>query len=252
MSIAPKYIVGNWKMHGDPMKAAALAEAVGRACVGLPAHVETVVCPPSILIPDVARQLSGSSVKTGGQDCHSEREGAYTGDISAPMLAAAGCTHVIVGHSERRINHMESDELVNAKADAALTAGLVPIICVGETQEERDGGRAEDVVGRQVEESIPEGAGDRHFVLAYEPVWAIGSGKTPTADDIRDMHHYIMKRASFRIGRPVAVLYGGSVKAANAEEILAIPGVAGVLVGGASLKAEEFGKIIAAAAALKG
>ncbi len=229
-------IAGNWKMHGDPALASALCHAA--AAVAPAPGVQVVVCPPAPLLAQVCGELAGSHVKVGGQDCHAEAQGAFTGDISAPMLKAVGCTHVIVGHSERRTLHGETSADVRKKAQAALKAGLTPIICIGETLAQREAGKEREIVGEQLRESLPDG----YFILAYEPVWAIGSGRTPTEGDIRAMHDYITGIVKAR-----PVLYGGSVNAANAASILAVPGVSGVLVGGASLKADEFGRIIAAA-----
>jgi len=263
-----KTIVGNWKMHGEPAMAHDLALAVADAADKLPAGIEVVVCPPAILISQVITSLIGSKVKVGGQDCHSQPSGAFTGDIGAPMLKAAGCSHVIVGHSERRLYHQESNEDVRQKAARAIESGLIPIICVGESEAERDSGQAMEAVGRQLVESIPGwgrsysaganlaplpasplmGEGKCHFLLAYEPVWAIGSGKTPSGDDIRQMHLHIRSVAALQLGlapERISVLYGGSVKAANAREIIGVEGVSGVLVGGASVKAEEFCNIVA-------
>lgn len=275
------HIVGNWKMHGTPETARRLAEAVTQA--KFQSQSVVVLCPPAVLIAEVAAIARAGAIKVGGQDCHAAAEGAFTGDVSAPMLKAAGCDYVIVGHSERRQQHGETSEDVRQKAAAAIAAGLIPIICIGETDSERAAGKAFEVVARQVEESIPsplvgegrvggvversrlspgqqlsnadsekksESAGKlADFILAYEPVWAIGSGKTPTADDIRAMHAEALKVAAERTGlaqNQISVLYGGSVKAANAKEILSQAGVSGVLVGGASLNAEEFCKIIGA------
>lgn len=248
MENGKKLIAGNWKMHGDAETATALAKAVASFSAGPPMAVEIVLCPPFPLIQVAAQAVAGSTVKLGGQDCHAEAEGAHTGDVSAPMLKSLGCTYVITGHSERRIHHRETSGDVGRKAAAAIAAGLVPIICVGETQAERDGGKAESVVAAQIGESLPKSCSKGNFVLAYEPVWAIGSGKTPTAHDIAAMHAHILSVAAKQTGLAngeISVLYGGSVKAANAKEILSIEGVGGVLVGGASLKAEEFCKIIA-------
>ncbi len=247
------YIVGNWKMHGNAATARQLAASVA-AGFKASQHIEVVLCPPAMLMGEVKAVVTGSSLKMGGQDCHGEKEGAYTGDISAAMLKEAGCSYVITGHSERRMFHKETSADVSKKAAQAMAAGLVPIICIGETEAERDAGKALDVVKKQVEESLPKEASRGDFLLAYEPVWAIGSGKTPTSADIRQMHAQILAVAAKQTGLPqgrIPVLYGGSVKAANAPEILATEGVAGALVGGASLKADEFGRIIAAAVELK-
>jgi triosephosphate isomerase len=244
-----KLVVANWKMYGQPAMARQLAAAVVQQAAQTSA-ASVVMCPPAILVADIAKSLDNQMVAVGGQDCHADAEGAHTGDISAVMLKDAGCSHVIVGHSERRTNHGETSAQVNAKAARAIVSGLIPIICIGETLAEREKGEAEAVVGAQLRQSIPDSAAQGNFVLAYEPVWAIGSGKTPTTDDIRQMHRYIVSVASERTGvapAAVAVLYGGSVKAANAKDIMATEAVAGVLVGGASLKADEFCSIIAAA-----
>ncbi len=216
-------------MHGTRESARALAAAIRPA-----ANATIILCPPFTLLAE-----AGTKFALGGQDCHAQAQGAHTGDISAAMLKDAGCTYVIVGHSERRQNHGETDASVHAKAGAALTAGLTPIVCVGETLEQRKSGRAEAVVAQQIRESAPQG----EFILAYEPIWAIGTGETASEADIAAMHRHI--KTLLPANTPV--LYGGSVKASNAKEILYIPGVDGVLVGGASLKAEEFCAIIDAA-----
>lgn len=243
-----KLIVGNWKMHGNAAMAHALAESVAAAAAASKADV--AVCPPATLLTQVVGWLIGAKVKTGGQDCHAEAEGAHTGDISAAMLKEAGAAYVIVGHSERRAAYGETNAEVAEKAAIAMKSGLIPIICVGETAEQRKAGREKAVVGRQVKESLPEGAVSSHFVLAYEPVWAIGSGRTPTPEDIREMHAHVTAVAARHTGLTadkICVLYGGSVNAANAAILLAIDGVGGVLVGGASVKAEEFTTILRAA-----
>lgn len=235
-------------MHGNP----ALAQALLPVLKAAPAAVELVICPPAVWLAQVTDMLKGTPAKTGGQDCAAQPEGAYTGDISAGMLKEAGASYVIIGHSERRGLHQESNDTVRGKMAQALRAGLVPILCVGETQAEREAGGAEAVTARQVTESLPDGADKSRFILAYEPVWAIGSGRTPTTEDIRLMHAHIQAVAAERTGlasEGISVLYGGSVKGDNASAIMATAGVAGVLVGGASLKVEEFGGIIAAAAA---
>lgn len=245
-----KRIIGNWKMHGDAAMAHPLTEAIAEVADKLPPTIEVILCPPTILLSQVAHWLIGSAVKLGGQDCHIQPEGAYTGDISAPMLEGAGCSYVIVGHSERRQYHKESNDTVRQKAARAMKTGMIPIICIGETEAERTSGKTEEILGLQVRECLPEEAKPGNFVLAYEPVWAIGSGKTPTSDDIRQIHGYIASVTSKRSGIPqdkVSVVYGGSVNTDNAQEILATEGVSGVLVGGASLKAELFSRIIAAA-----
>lgn len=252
--IMKKTIIGNWKMNGTRQGAVALAREVARFAAEVRTPHEVVLCPPAHLLDCVGKALQATVVGLGAQDCSAHSGGAFTGEISAGMLADVGCGYVIVGHSERRAYHFETNALVKAKAEAALAAGLVPIICVGETLEEREAGRAEAVVSAQIFASLPSneyqlpptqpspqrGEGYlAHFLLAYEPVWAIGSGKIPSNDDIAAMHAHILRECP-----QAKVLYGGSVKAANAAEIMAIAGVSGVLVGGASLKAEEFCGII--------
>jgi triosephosphate isomerase (TIM) len=240
-------IAGNWKMHGLGAEAASLASAVGTGAGGL--ACDLLVCPPFTQLARVAYLLAGGPVGVGGQDCHAEAQGAHTGDISAPMLADAGARWVILGHSERRQNHAETDAMVRAKAVAAIAAGLTPIVCVGETEEERNAGWQTGVVGGQLSGSLPEGFAG---VVAYEPVWAIGTGKTATEDDVATMHGYI-REALVRLlghgGAAVRILYGGSVRPANAESLLAVPEVGGALVGGASLKADDFLAIARAARA---
>jgi triosephosphate isomerase len=233
-------VAGNWKMNGLGASAAQLDNMIAGAAK-LPAHVDVLVCPPFTLLAAFAARARGSRVAIGGQDCHAKAFGAHTGDISAEMLADAGARAVIVGHSERRSDHHETDAEIHAKALAAQRAGLLPVVCVGETRVERDAGKAHDVVGGQLTGSLPESAAD--FVVAYEPVWAIGTGLTPTPKDVRDMHGFIRKQLAARFGdesQTVRILYGGSVKASNAAELLAIDNVDGALVGGASLNAEEF------------
>lgn len=238
------YVVGNWKMHGRRQAAGALLRACADAASAAGPEVEVVVCPPAVWLTEAASIIAPSPLKLGGQDCHAQAEGAFTGDISAPMLREAGCDFVIVGHSERRAGHGETDAQVRAKAEAAIRAGLRPIICVGEPPAERAAGRAGAFVLAQAKASVPERLDASQFLLAYEPIWAIGSGRTPSAAEIEEIHGRLA--AAFP-GAPV--LYGGSVKKTNALEILKIPGVGGVLVGGASLAAAEFGGIIAAASA---
>ena len=231
-------IAGNWKMNGNLASAADLAAAVRDGAAGLPADL--LVCPAFLHVPSVAALLAGSPVAVGAQDCHAVAHGAHTGDIGAPMLKDAGASHVILGHSERRIDHFEKDELVRHKAVAAIAAGLVPIVCVGETEGQRVAGQAEAVVRRQVAESVPEGFAG---IVAYEPVWAIGSGRTPTEADIAAIHGVIRTRLVEHLGeagRTVRILYGGSMKPGNAKAILAVPNVDGGLVGGASLAAPDF------------
>jgi triosephosphate isomerase (TIM) len=240
-------VVGNWKMHGLGAEAAALAREVRAGAEGSPADL--VVCPPFTQIAAVAAILADSAVGLGGQDCHPEPAGAHTGDISAPMLRDAGACFVILGHSERRAAHGETDALVRAKAAAAARAGLTPIVCVGEDEVEREARRAEGTVAGQLAGSLPE---DFSGIVAYEPIWAIGSGHTPGAGEIAAMHAGIRAQlvASFGpAGKSVPILYGGSVNPDNAAAILAVPEVGGGLVGGASLIAAEFLAIAAAAPA---
>jgi triosephosphate isomerase len=207
------------------------------------AAVDILVCPPATLVAEFAAAAAGSPVRIGAQDCHAEPAGAFTGDLSAEMLKDAGASAVIVGHSERRSYHRETDGDVRAKALAARRAGLCAIVCVGETRAERDGGSALSVVGTQLDGSVPDGATAGNLVVAYEPVWAIGSGLTPTPSDIAEMHGLVRRRLVARFGTEgegIRILYGGSVKPANARELMQVTDVDGALVGGASLKADEF------------
>jgi triosephosphate isomerase len=239
-------IAGNWKMNGLRADGLALARAVaGFAAGGGAARCDVAVCPPATLVAEVAAALAGSAVAVGGQDCHAQAKGAHTGDIAAEMLADAGCRLVIVGHSERRTNHGETDAQVRAKAQAAHRAGLLAIVCIGETEAERDAGQTIAVVTRQLAGSVPDGAGAANAVVAYEPVWAIGTGRTPTAAEIAEVHARIRAdlAARFADGEAMRILYGGSVNARNAAEILRIAHVDGALVGGASLDAESFAAI---------
>ena len=240
-------VAGNWKMNGLASSAAELARMIeGARAV---ANADLLVCPPATLVAAFAAQARGSQVAIGAQDCHAAKNGAYTGDISAEMLADAGATAVIVGHSERRSLHGETDAQVNAKAQAVWRAGLFAIVCVGETKEERAAQRTLDVVGAQLDGSVPDGATAQTLVIAYEPVWAIGSGVTPTPADVAAVHGFIRKRLRERLGSPaegIRILYGGSVKPSNAKELMAVADVDGALVGGASLKAADFLGIAAA------
>ena len=237
-------IAGNWKMHGTLHEALSLAAAVHAGATGLAAAL--VVCPPALHVAAVAVALRGGAVAVGGQDCHAAAKGAHTGDNSAPMLADAGASHVILGHSERRADHAETDAMVHAKVLAALDAGLVPIVCVGETEAERLSGQAEAVVTRQLGESLPDTFAG---VIAYEPVWALGTGRVPTEADIAAIHAAIRAAlvARFAGGGTTPILYGGSMKPTNAAAILALPNVDGGLVGGASLVAGDFLAIARAA-----
>ena len=241
-----KLAAGNWKMNGINASlsevAALLKSHPAPAC-------EMLLCPPSPLLSRMADLATGTQLKLGGQDCHAETSGAYTGDVSAEMLADAGATHVILGHSERRAMHGETDAVVLAKAQAAIAADLTAIICVGETERQRDAGATLDVIGAQLLSSLPTEATSANVVIAYEPVWAIGTGRTPTLPEIADVHLFLRSRLTARMGADaleVRLLYGGSVKPSNAAEIFALPNVDGALVGGASLKAVDFGAIVAA------
>jgi triosephosphate isomerase len=243
-------IAANWKMNGLRADGLALARAVAARATafgaGLPGEV--LICPPATLVDAVGGALEGSPVLLGGQDCHARPSGAFTGDIAAPMLKDLGASHVILGHSERRALHGEGDQEVRAKAEAALAAGLIAIVCVGETEAQRDGGDTLAVIVAQIDGSIPANATSGSLVVAYEPVWAIGTGRTPTLPEIAEVHHAIRERLAARIvgGGDVRILYGGSVKPSNAAEVLALADVDGALVGGASLKADDFWAIVTA------
>ncbi len=240
-------IAGNWKMNGLTADGEALARAVAAGSTGV--GCDLLVCPPSVQIGSVGQLLSGTSVALGAQDCHAAEGGAHTGDISAEMLADMGCGYVIVGHSERRADHGERDAVVQAKASAAYRAGLIAVVCVGETESERDAGQADAVVAGQIGGSLPNDATAANTVIAYEPVWAIGTGRTPTAEDVQAIHSHIRATVSASHGAEMAnkvrLLYGGSVKPGNAAELMALADVDGALVGGASLVAEDFLSIAA-------
>ena len=243
--MAPKKLAaGNWKMNG---LTAALAEL--DAIAARDNGCDVLICPPATLI--TAAVAHSGEVAIGGQDCHAKDAGAHTGDISAAMLRDAGASHVILGHSERRTDHAETDPQVAAKAGAAYGAGLVAVICIGETEAERDGGQTLDVIAAQLAGSVPDAATAANTVIAYEPVWAIGTGRTPTNDQIAEVHALMREKlaARFADGADFTLLYGGSVKPGNASEIFDIPHVNGALVGGASLKAADFGPIVDALAA---
>ncbi len=248
-SSAPKLIAGNWKMNGvkaDLAEVETLVQALGN----LAPDCIVAVCPPATLLQQVSAKSGKGTIKTGGQDCHVAEKGAFTGDIGAAMLRDAGASYVIVGHSERRTLHAETDGMVKAKARAALDARLTPIICVGETQRERENGVAVTVVEQQLNGSTPALKAGETMVIAYEPVWAIGTGLVPSLEDIAEMHGAIrdwLGRHVGEAGAQVSILYGGSMKPDNARAILAIDDVDGGLIGGASLKVEEFLSIIRAA-----
>ncbi|MFN3668562.1 MAG: triose-phosphate isomerase [Brevundimonas sp.] len=241
MMQTPKLIAGNWKMNGLGASLGEV-ETLRAALAETPAACRVALCPPATLVERMAR-VAGEGIEIGGQDCRAETHGAFTGDVSAAMLRDAGATLVILGHSERRQGYGETDALVAAKAEAALDAGLEPIVCVGETLEQRQAGRAVKVVRGQVLASLPAALAGRPFAVAYEPVWAIGTGLTPTLEQIEEVHRAVRAAMIERLGLGVAavpILYGGSVKPDNAADILAIPEVGGALVGGASLKAADF------------
>jgi triosephosphate isomerase len=237
-------VAGNWKMNGFSASMGELEAMIKGYGPALAAKADLLVCPPFTLIGKFAAAAAGSKVMVGGQDCHAKASGAHTGDISAEMLKDSGAQAVIVGHSERRADHGENDALVRAKAEAAHRAGLLAVICVGETLAEREAGKTLDVVGRQIRGSVPEGADGARVVVAYEPVWAIGTGKTPTVADIAEVHGSIRQVLTERFGGQAAgairILYGGSVKPENARTLLQAKDVDGALVGGASLKANDF------------
>lgn len=235
-------VAGNWKMNG---LAAAMVELNGikAGAEPLASKVELMVCPPATLLAQFAWAAKGGKLTLGGQDCHANASGAHTGDIAAEMLKDAGASAVIVGHSERRTDHHETDAQVRAKALAAHRAGLTAIVCVGEQRAQREAGETLTVVGGQLDGSLPDAATPANLVIAYEPVWAIGTGLTPTPADVAEVHAFIRKKLGERYGAQGAamrILYGGSVKPSNAKELLGLPNVNGALVGGASLKATDF------------
>ncbi|QJD15502.1 triose-phosphate isomerase [Paracoccus sanguinis] len=240
-----KLAAGNWKMNGTRAALAEIAPLAPQA-----GGVDVLICPPATLVAAMA-EAAPKGIAVGGQDCHAEASGAHTGDIAAEQLRDAGASHVIVGHSERRTDHAETDAQVAAKATAAHRAGLVAVICVGETEAQRDADETLAVIAAQLAGSVPEGATAANTVIAYEPVWAIGTGRTPTVEQIAEVHAAMRKALSDRLadGAEMTLLYGGSVKPGNAAEIFAIANVDGALVGGASLKAADFGPIVAALAA---
>ncbi len=247
-SVRRKLVVGNWKMNGSRAANAPLLSGLVFQAASWRAEVS--LCVPACYIADVAAALGGSAIAWGGQDCSAHESGAYTGEIGAPMLRDLGCSHVIVGHSERRSQHAESDALVAAKAERAVASGLVPIICVGETLTEREAGQTESVVGRQLDAVCERLGADMSLaVVAYEPVWAIGTGKTASVDEAQAVHRHLRERLAARRADAgsIRILYGGSVKADNAAALFAAPDIDGGLIGGASLKAADFAAICAAA-----
>ncbi|WP_187971746.1 triose-phosphate isomerase [Aquibium microcysteis] len=236
-------VAGNWKMNGTSASLPEVRAIANGFMRGLDAECDALLCFPSTLLWRAQQLLASTPVKAGGQDCHVRASGAHTGDVSAEMLKDAGASHVIVGHSERRADHGEDDATVRAKAQAAWSAGLVAIVCVGETRAERDAGETLAVLSRQLAGSIPDGASARTMIVAYEPVWAIGTGLTPSPQDVAAAHAHIRAELHRIVGDAAAtmrILYGGSVKPSNAVELLGIDNVDGALVGGASLKAADF------------
>lgn len=248
MNAIRPFVAGNWKMHGQSEALAEIRSLLDLVARGPIPEADVMLCLPATLLSRASELLSGSVITLGAQDCHPEATGAHTGDVSAEMLADAGAKAVIVGHSERRTDHGEADDLVAAKAAAAYRAGLMAIICIGETERERREGATLGVVGGQLEGSLPPSANAANTVIAYEPVWAIGTGLTPMPSDVAEVHGFIRERLRKRLGAldggRVRILYGGSVKPSNAGELLVIPNVDGALVGGASLKASDFYAIL--------
>lgn len=236
-------VAGNWKMNGN-RAALPQVEAIAAGATGtLGEKIDVLICPPATLVSTAAGVVEGSPLAIGAQDCHAAASGAHTGDLSAGMLRDAGATHIIVGHSERRTDHHESNELVCAKAQAVIGEALIAIVCIGETEAERKAGKTLDVLGVQLAGSVPDMATARNTVIAYEPVWAIGTGLTPTVNDVEEAHGFLRRTLEERFGETggaMRLLYGGSVKPANAAELMAVGNVDGALVGGASLKASDF------------
>ena len=247
MDFRKKLIAGNWKMNGT---GEALEEVAKLRAAHPEPTCEIIICPPATLLALMSALPVANTIATGGQDCHHEQTGAHTGDISGQMLVDAGASYVILGHSERRADHGETDDDVCAKARAAIDAGLIVVICVGETLAQREAGHTLAVVAAQLAGSIPDIATDKNLVVAYEPVWAIGTGKVATLEQIGEVHDFIRqtleKKLGADVGRSTRLIYGGSVKAANAADIFAVSNVDGALVGGASLKAADFSPIITA------
>ena len=243
-------IAGNWKMNRLTHDAEALASSIfeGLQSTGAEPQADVLICPPFTQIATVRRIVADSRIAVGGQDCHVSDTGAHTGDIAAPMLRDLGVTHVILGHSERRRDHFETDEIVRQKCVAAARAGLIPIVCIGESADQRADGRQEDVVGGQISGSLPDGF---QGMVAYEPVWAIGTGRFATEADVAAMHGFVRATLVVQLGKhpggTIPILYGGSVNTANAAALLGVPEVGGALVGGVSLKAREFLSVVRAA-----
>ncbi len=249
-----KLIAGNWKMNGLRTDSASLVSGLLSHRASEPDFdADMLICPPATLLDRVGQRLAGGPILLGAQDCHVEQTGAFTGDVSAAMIKDMGASHVIVGHSERRSGHQEGNALIRAKADAALAVGLTAIVCVGESEPERRAGRACDVVCAQLSGSIPGGASPETLVVAYEPIWAIGSGRIPTEEEVVEIHSHLRRCLQDLLGghaSGVRILYGGSVSPSNAREFLALPDVDGCLVGGCSLKADDFWAIALASQGL--
>ena len=239
-----KLIAGNWKMNCLQEEGLSLAKAVAAKVKAQKWDCDFLICPPFTLLTSIKKCLRGTKIALGAQDVHFAEKGAHTGDISPLMLKDAGCTYTLIGHSERRVDHFESNDLICKKAIAAHNAGLNTVICIGETGDERDAGKTIKVCQEEINGSVPDDSTAKNTVIAYEPIWAIGTGKTPTAADVQEVHAAIRKALSKKLGKAVAnkmrILYGGSVKPANAKELLSLPDVDGALIGGASLKAEDF------------
>lgn len=236
-------VAGNWKMNGLNAGLTQIMLIKNAFLGGLDSDVDALLCVPTTILAHSVEYAKSSPLKIGGQDCHANDSGAHTGDISAPMLKDAGATHVIIGHSERRVDHQESDAVVRAKAEAAWRSGLIAIICIGELASERQSGTTLEVLSRQLSGSLPDGVTAQNTIIAYEPVWAIGTGLTPTAADVAEAHSHIRSELTSRFASQAPqmhILYGGSVKPANAVELLGVANVDGALVGGASLKAADF------------
>jgi len=241
MTIRP-LIAGNWKMNGLKAQAAEF-DAMLNGAAEVSGKADLLVCPPATFLPRALSAKAAIRVAVGAQDCHPKASGAHTGDIAAEMLADAGASAIIVGHSERRADHGEGDAVIRQKAEAAWRAGAVAIVCIGETQAQRDAGQTLDIVRGQLDGSLPDGSTAANLVVAYEPVWAIGTGLTPTAKDVEQIHGFIRELLTIRFkadGAKMRILYGGSVKPSNAAELMAVNNVNGALVGGASLKAADF------------
>ncbi|MCP1199330.1 triose-phosphate isomerase [Notoacmeibacter sp. MSK16QG-6] len=241
-SIRP-LVAGNWKMNGLSSDLAELKEMAAGFEDASGGAADGLICTPATLIERAVRAVDGTALAIGGEDCHANETGAHTGDVSAEMIADCGASHVIVGHSERRTDHAETDEMVAEKAKAVWRGGLVAIICIGETEAQRKANETLDVLAQQIAGSVPDSANAENSVVAYEPVWAIGTGLTPTANDVAEAHAHIRERLIERLGdngKTVRILYGGSVKPSNADELMAVENVNGALIGGASLKAADF------------